>query len=102
MLSIIVSLMINLVASAPRAPHEACFIRTEIADGSVWADVWDARGGTCALRSTVRLGRADERLRYVVADVDGDGWLDIIAFARDGRDLQVWRGADDGSFVRIE
>ena len=102
MLSLILSIVLNLIASASHSPRDARFIRTEIADGSVWADVWESCGGATTLRSTVRLADADPRLRFVPVDVDGDGRLDVVAFALDGRGLQVWRATDDESFVRVQ
>ena len=101
MLALILSILVNLFASAMPTPHDARFIRTDVADGSVWANVWETRAGTTALRASARLGQADPRLRYVPVDVDGDGRLDIIAFALDGR-LQVWRAIEDDSFVRMQ
>ena len=100
--SLILSIVLNLLASALHAPREARFIRTEVADGSVWANVWESHGGVSSLRATVRLTDADARLRFVPADVDGDGRLDVIAFALDGRHLQVWRATDDEGFVRVQ
>jgi hypothetical protein len=100
-LSLILSIVLNLVASATSAPRDARYVRTEVADGSVWADVWETRGGTPSLRTTVRLAAADERLRYVPVDVDGDGRVDIVAFTLDGGGLRVWRATDDG-FARVQ
>jgi len=100
-LSLILSIVLNLVASASHSPRDARFIRTEVADGSVWADVWETHGGDTSLRSSVRLADADARLRYVPVDVDGDGRLDVVAFALDGRGLRVWRASGD-SFVRVQ
>ena len=100
--SLILSIILNLLASALHSPTEARFIRTEIADGSVWADVWESHAGQSSLRSTVRLTNADPRLRFVPVDVDGDGRMDVVAFALDGRGLQVWRATDDESFERVQ
>jgi hypothetical protein len=100
-LSLILSIVLNLVASATHSPRDARFIRTEVADGSVWADVWETHGGDTALRSSVRLAAADARLRYVPVDVDGDGRLDVVAFALDGHGLRVWRATGDG-FTRVQ
>lgn len=102
MLSLILSIVVNLLASALHPPVEGRFVRTEVADGSVWADVWESHGGATSLRSTVRLADADPRLRFVAADVDGDGRTDILAYALDGRGLQVWRATDDDGFVRLQ
>jgi len=101
-LSLILSIVLNLMASAIHSPGEARFIRTDVADGSVWANIWKSHGGVTSLRATVRLGDADPRLRFVPVDVDGDGRLDVVAFALDGRGLQVWRATDDESFVRVQ
>ena len=102
MLSLILSIVLNLMASAIHSPAEARFIRTEVADGSVWANVWESHDGATSLRSTVRLADADARLRFVPVDVDGDGRLDVIAFALDGRRLHVWRATCDDGFVRVQ
>ncbi len=102
MLSLILSIVLDLMASALHPPVDGRFVRTEVADGSVWADVWESRGGVTSLRSTVRLTDADPRLRFVPADVDGDGRTDVIAFALDGRTLQVWRATDDDGFLRVQ
>jgi len=101
-LSLILSVVLNLVASATHSPRDARFIRTEVADGSVWANVWETRGGDSSLRSSSRLDDADARLRYVPVDVDGDGRLDVVAFALDGNGLRVWRATVDGGFVRVQ
>jgi hypothetical protein len=101
-LSLILSIVLNLMSSVLHSPVEARFIRTDVADGSVWANVWESHGGATSLRSTVRLGDADPRLRFVPVDVDGDGRLDIVAFALDGRGLQVWRATDDDGFARVQ
>ena len=101
MVSLILSIVLNLVASATHSPRDARFVRTEVADGSVWADVWEAHAGKPSLRTSVRLADADERLRYVPVDVDGDGRLDVVAFALDGNGLRVWRATDEG-FVRVQ
>jgi hypothetical protein len=100
-LSLILSIVLNLVASATHSPRDAQLVRTEVADGSVWADVWETHGGDTALRASVRLAAADARLRYVPVDVDGDGRLDVVAFALDGRGLRVWRASGDG-FTRVQ
>lgn len=102
MVALLLSILVNLLASAAPSPHDARFIRTDVADGSVWADVWETRAGATSLRATSRLGQADPRLRYVPVDVDGDGRLDIVAFALDGRALQVWRATEDDGFVRMQ
>ena len=102
MLALILSIVLNLVASATHSPRDARFIRTEVADGSVWADVWEAHGGDATLRTTVRLADADSHLRFVPVDLDGDGRLDVVAFGLDGARLQMWRGTDDGSFLRVQ
>ncbi|MGZ3407506.1 MAG: hypothetical protein ACXVAN_13750 [Polyangia bacterium] len=101
MLSLIVSIVVRLIVAAAGPQHaDARIIRTEVADGSVWADVWESHDGRLALRETTRLGDADPRLRFVPVDVDGDGRLDVVGFAVDGASLQVWRATDDG-FVRV-
>lgn len=100
MLALILSILVSLFASATPA-EDARFIRTDVADGSVWANVWETHAGSAALRATARLGQADPQLRYVPVDVDGDGRLDIVAFALDGR-LQVWRATEDDGFVRMQ
>jgi hypothetical protein len=99
-LSLIVSIVVRLIVAASPQHADARFIRTEVADGSVWANVWESHDGTYSMRATSRLGDADPRLRFVPVDVDGDGRLDVIAFALDGRSLQVWRATDDG-FARV-
>ena len=101
MLSLILSIVIRLIAVAAHPASDAHWIRTEVADGSVWADVWESHDGSASLRATVRLRDADPRLRFVSADVDGDGRLDVVAFTRSGQELQVWRGTDDG-FARVQ
>jgi hypothetical protein len=97
----IVSLVKLMVAA--HTPTDGQFVRTQVADGSVWADTWQTRGGTTTLRSTVRLCKADPSLRWVGVDVDGDGRQDVVAYSLEdgGRRLQVFRATDDG-FVRIE
>jgi hypothetical protein len=100
-LSLIVSIVVRLIVAAGPQPGDAHFIRTQVADGSVWADVWETHGGSSSVRSTVRLRDADPRLRFVPVDVDGDGQLDVVAFALDGVRLQMWRGTPDG-FARVE
>ena len=102
MVALILSILVNLLAAATGAPHDGRFIRTDVADGSVWANVWETRHGAASLRTSARLGDADARLRYVPVDVDGDGRLDIVAFALDGRGLQVWRATEDDGFVRMQ
>ena len=101
MLALMISIAINLIAHATFAPGDTRFVRTQVADGSVWADVWEADSGGASLRATFRLGDADPRLRFVPVDVDGDGRRDVVVFALDGRGLTVWRATDDG-FVRVE
>jgi hypothetical protein len=95
-LSFILSIVVRLILAASPQHGDARFVRTEVADGSVWANVWESHAGEPALRTSTRLADADARLRFVPVDVDGDGRLDVIAFALDGRALQVWRGTDDG------
>ena len=102
MVALILSVLVNLLASASPSPRDARFIRTEVADGSVWADVWESHAGCASMRATVRLGDADERLRFVPVDIDGDGRLDVVAFALDGAGLRVWRATDDGGFERMQ
>ena len=101
MLSLILSIVLNLVSSATHSPRDAHFVRTEVADGSVWANVWESHAGATSLRTSVRLADADARLRFVPVDVDGDGRLDVVAFALDGQGLRVWRATDDG-FLRVQ
>jgi hypothetical protein len=72
-------MVIHLIAPAAPPVGEARSVRTEVADGSVWADVWESHDGSASLRATVRLRDADPRLRFVCADVDGDGRLDVVA-----------------------
>ena len=98
MLSFILSAMIQLISSSAAAPahYPAHFVRTEVAHGSVWADVWETHAGQLSMRATTRLRAADPRLRFVTVDVDGDGRTDVVAYALDGRELQVWRATDDG------
>jgi hypothetical protein len=88
--------------SAAVPTHGAEVVRTEEANGSVWADVWESHDGALALRSTARLCDVDPRLRFVPVDFDGDGRIDVVAFALDGRHLQMWRANDDGSFAIVE
>jgi hypothetical protein len=100
-LSFILSIVVRLILAAGPQHGDARFVRTEVADGSVWADVFESHAGTPALRTSTRLADADPRLRFVPVDLDGDGRLDVIAFALDGRALQLWRGTDDG-FQRMQ
>jgi hypothetical protein len=97
-LSFILSAMIQLISSSSSSPAHAPshFVRTEVANGSVWADVWDTRDGLLGMRATTRLRDADPRLRFVTVDVDGDGRTDVVAYALDGRELQIWRATADG------
>ena len=98
MLAFVVSLALRMIAVA--APHDtAHIVRTEEADGSVWVDVFDHGG---AIRSTVRLCDLDPTRRFVAVDIDGDGRTDVVAYARDGRGLTMWRAADDGTFARLQ
>ena len=101
MLTLIVSLVKLMVAT--HSPVDGQFVRTQVADGSVWADVWETRGGQASLRSTVRLRAADPSLHFVGVDVDGDGRQDVVAYSLEsgGRRLEVWRADGDG-FTRIE
>lgn len=101
MLSLILSILMRLILAASPHHGDARFIRTEVADGSVWANVWEQHSGVASLRATVRLRDADPRLRFVPVDVDGDGRLDVVAFALDGRQLQLWHANDEG-FTAVE
>ena len=101
MLSLIVSIMVRLILAASTHGADGRFVRTDVADGSVWANVWESHAGDTSLRTTVRLRDADPQLRFVPVDVDGDGRLDVVAFALDGRRLQLWHATDDG-FVAVE
>jgi hypothetical protein len=98
-LTLFVALLRMFVAA--HTPGDATFIRTDVADGSVWANVWETHHGTAMLKSSVRLRDADARLRWVPVDIDGDGRLDLVAFTIGGRHLEVWRGHADG-FTRVE
>jgi len=101
-LSLIVSIVLHLLIAPAPSHGDARFIRTEVANGSVWADVWESHAGQIALRSTARLCDADPRLRFVPVDLDGDGRLDMVAFALDGKQLQMWRATADGGFSAVE
>src|SRR5690348_4768092 len=94
--TLIVSLVKLMIAT--HTPADAQFVRTQVADGSVWANVWETRGGQASLRTTVRLRDADPTLRFVGIDVDGDGRQDVIAYSLEsgGRRLEVWRAEGDG------
>ena len=99
MVSLILSILMRLIVAAQPHHGDERFIRTEVADGSVWADVWESHAGVASLRATVRLRDADPRLRFVPVDIDGDGRLDVVAFAVDGRQLQLWHATDEGFAV---
>ncbi len=101
MLSLLVSILLRLMASAGPA-HGAELVRMEEVGGSVWADVWESHDGALSLRSTARLCDVDPRLRFVPVDFDGDGRTDVVAFALDGRRLQMWHGTEDGGFAIVE
>ncbi|HZU98222.1 MAG TPA: VCBS repeat-containing protein, partial [Planctomycetota bacterium] len=49
------------------------------------------------LAPTVLTGGTTE-MSVVVADLDGDGKLDVVASSRDSNDVSVWRGKGDGTF----
>jgi hypothetical protein len=90
-------LTFRLLVTAAAAPAPAEQVRTAVADGSVWADVCE--GGQIV--ASYRLRDADERTRWIVLDVDGDGHSDVVAIALDGGlrpHVEIWRAAGPDGF----
>lgn len=100
--TLIISLVKLMIAA--HTPADGRVVRTQVADGSVWADTWETCRGTTTLRSTVRLRDADPALSWVGVDVDGDGRQDLVAYSLEdgGRRLEVWLADGDNNFRRVE
>jgi hypothetical protein len=90
----------RMLVTAAAAPCPVDTVRTIVADGSVWADVGGSDGQIVA---TYRLGEADERRRWIVLDVDGDGRSDVVSVSLDGLapHVSAWHNAGPDGFVAM-